>query len=176
MWMKFYLKIAGGSVVIFFKRCFVAIIFGVFVSLISWSVTAVASLKIEQAWSLALPPVSKNGAAYLDIVNHGEKDRLLGASAEIADEVQIHIIETIDGQMKMQHLHSVEISKHGSLHFQPGAMHLMLLGLKQPLEAGKEYPLILEFEEAGLVEVNVTIQSHQPEISEKHHSSHGNTE
>jgi len=28
-------------------------------------------IKVENAWSLPLPPVSKNGAAYLTVMNHG---------------------------------------------------------------------------------------------------------
>ena len=40
----------------------------------------------------------------------------------------------------------------------PGAVHIMLVGLKQPLQAGKSFPLTLEFEKAGKREVSVAVE------------------
>ena len=40
----------------------------------------------------------------------------------------------------------------------PGAVHIMLLGLKQPLRAGESFPLTLEFEKAGKREVSVAVE------------------
>jgi copper(I)-binding protein len=36
-------------------------------------------------------------------------------------------------------------------------MHVMLMGLKEPLVEGKFFPLTLNFERAGTVEVTVTV-------------------
>jgi copper(I)-binding protein len=56
----------------------------------------------------------------------------------------------------------------------PGSgFHLMLLGLKQPLRPGEQFPLLLKFRQAGAVKVTVTVQ--QPERAgtlEKKASSH----
>jgi copper(I)-binding protein len=35
----------------------------------------------------------------------------------------------------------------------------MLVGLKQPLQAGDKFPMTLSFEKAGKVEVSVTVDS-----------------
>jgi hypothetical protein len=37
--------------------------------------------------------------------------------------------------------------------------HFMLIGLKKPLNAGDKFPLTLNFEKAGRIEVSVTVQA-----------------
>ena len=38
-------------------------------------------------------------------------------------------------------------------------MHLMLIGLKEPLKEGASFPMTLQFERAGTVEVKVVVQA-----------------
>jgi copper(I)-binding protein len=137
----------------------------------AWS----AGIMVDKAWSLPLPAVSKNGAAYLVIQNHGSADTLLSASSDIAEQIQFHTIVQIDGQMKMQQLESVKIPMHGSINFEPGAMHIMLLGLKEPLEEGDHYTLKLNFEKAGEVDVMVMVQMNAEGSIKGDHSSHTNS-
>jgi hypothetical protein len=59
----------------------------------------------------------------------------------------------------MVQIPNVEIPAHGKVSFQPGGNHVMLFGLTQPLKAGEEFPLTLEFEKAGKVEVQVQVES-----------------
>jgi copper(I)-binding protein len=42
---------------------------------------------------------------------------------------------------------------------QPGGLHIMLQGLKQPLDAGSSLPLILEFRDAGMLTVQVPVKA-----------------
>jgi copper(I)-binding protein len=41
----------------------------------------------------------------------------------------------------------------------PGGLHLMLVGLKQPLKEGDRYVLTLKFEKTGTVQAPVTVAS-----------------
>ncbi|HIM97483.1 MAG TPA: copper chaperone PCu(A)C, partial [Gammaproteobacteria bacterium] len=51
---------------------------------------------------------SPNGAVYLTLTNHGaHPDKLLGASAEIAERVEVHSHILEDGMMKMRRVDSV---------------------------------------------------------------------
>ena len=54
---------------------------------------------------------------------------------------------------------SVEIPPGGEAKLAPRGTHVMLMGLKAPLVAGKSFPLTLEFERAGAVEVEAKIQA-----------------
>jgi copper(I)-binding protein len=131
-----------------------------------------AGIMVDKAWSLPLPAVSKNGAAYFSIQNHGSVDKLISASSDIAEQVQFHTIIHIDGQMKMQQLEAVEIPMHGSVHFEPGGMHIMLFGLKEQLEEGNFYSLKLNFEKAGEVDVTVMVQMNAEGGLSGDHSNH----
>jgi copper(I)-binding protein len=46
----------------------------------------------------------------------------------------------------------------GELAFQPGSLHIMLIGLTRDLNAGDEFALTLNFEQAGVVVVSVEVR------------------
>jgi hypothetical protein len=54
----------------------------------------------------------------------------------------------------------VEVPAHGSAELKPLGMHVMLMGLRQPLKEGDTFPLTLVFEKQGevAIKVNVTQQ------------------
>ena len=119
---------------------------------------APGDLSVERPWARALPPVAPNGAAYLRIENAGNAaDRIVSASSPIAGRVELHAHETDGGVMKMRHVHSVEVPAQGAVSFEPGGLHVMLIGLKEPLVAGGSFPLTLGFQNAGELEVTVEI-------------------
>ena len=136
------------------------------------------AISIERPWSRELPPVAPNGAAYLRIENGGKTSaRIVSAHSPVADRVEIHAHEMDAGIMKMRHLHSVEVPAHGAVSFEPGGLHLMLIGLKEPLVAGKGFPLTLVFEEAGEIQVTVRITAGgAPERSGHGNHEHGQTQ
>ncbi|MGI9318505.1 MAG: copper chaperone PCu(A)C [bacterium] len=123
------------------------------------------SLMVGDPWSRPLPEVSINGAAYLSVHNQGAMDdQLIGAETEIAGRVEIHTHVNEDGLMKMIHLEQgVKLPAGEMVNFQPGGLHVMLLGLTSPLTAGKEYMLTLVFETAGKLEVMVSVEDREAE-------------
>ena len=134
---------------------------------------ALGAISVERPWSRELPPVAPNGAAYLRVRNGGVKAvRIVSARSPIAGRVEIHAHEMDAGVMKMRHLHSVEVPARGAVSFEPGGLHLMLVGLKEPLVAGTGFPLTLVFQEAGEIEVTVEVTTGSaPERSR--HGNHG---
>ena len=116
------------------------------------------ALSIERPWSRELPPVAPNGAAYLRIENGGARAaRIVSAHSPVAGRVEFHAHEMDAGVMKMRQLDSVEVPARGAVSFEPGGLHLMLIGLEEPLVAGKGFALTLVFQEAGEVELTVEI-------------------
>jgi copper(I)-binding protein len=63
-----------------------------------------------------------------------------------------------DGVMRMRAVEAVEVPAHGQVALEPGGLHVMLIGLKAPLEEGGSFPLKLVFANAGEVEVVATIE------------------
>ncbi|MDD9981932.1 MAG: copper chaperone PCu(A)C [Gammaproteobacteria bacterium] len=133
---------------------------------------ALGAISIERPWSRELPPVAPNGAAYFRVENGGsETVRIVSVSTPIADRAELHVHETDGGVRKMRHLHEVEVPAGGEVSFEPGGLHVMLIGLK-PLVDGESFPLILGFDEAGTIEVTVDITRER--LTD--HSGHGEHE
>ena len=147
---------------------------GVLACVLSATATAqhymLGDLSIHRPWSRELPPVAPNGAAYFRVENGGSATvRIVSVSTPIADRAELHAHETDGGVMKMRHLHEVEVPAGGEISFEPGGLHVMLIGLKQPLKAGESYPLAVEFDAAGTIEVMVEITRE----GRTEHSGHG---
>jgi copper(I)-binding protein len=60
--------------------------------------------------------------------------------------------------MQMRPLAGVDLPAGQKVTLKPGGMHIMLVGLRQPLKQGDSFPLTLSFEKAGRKEVTVAIQ------------------
>ena len=84
-------------------------------------------------------------------------DRLVRASTPVAEKVQVHQEIDDNGVMKMRELPVVDIGPGAALTFKPGGTHMMIIGLKQPLKKGETFPLTLEFENAGKIDLQVPI-------------------
>jgi periplasmic copper chaperone A len=106
-------------------------------------------------------PGAANGAAYIvRLENKGKQaERLLRASTAVAQRVEMHTM-TMDGTvMRMREVDDVPLAPGAKVEMRPGAgYHFMLLGLKAPLKEGESFPLLLEFERGGKVEVKVVVQ------------------
>ena len=74
--------------------------------------------------------------------------------------VQIHrSTPNADGTVSMVEQERVDVASGESVHFQPGGLHVMLMGLKTPLSAGDTFPLKLEFDNAPDLTIEVTVQA-----------------
>ena len=120
-------------------------------------------VSVHRPWSRELPPVAPNGAAYFQVENGGsESVRIVGASSPVADRAELHTHEMDGGVMKMRHVRAVEVPAKGTASFAPGGLHVMLIGLKKPLVAGESFPLILEFDMAGTIDLTVEVTRDGP--------------
>jgi copper(I)-binding protein len=132
---------------------------------------SVGELHIEHPWSREMPAVAPTAAAYFVVHNKGgEADRLLGASTPHAAKAELHEHIHADGLMKMQQVQNVAIAAGGEVRFEPMGYHVMLFGLKQQAKDGERFPLTLNFEKAGQVEVEIAVQKDAPEPEVNHHA------
>ena len=104
----------------------------------------------------------RNGAAYFaGLENTGSTaDRLLRASTPVAAQVELHTMAVdAHGVMRMREIEGIALAPKTKLQMRPGGpMHLMLIDLKVPLKAGSSFPMTLQFERAGTVEVRVAVE------------------
>jgi copper(I)-binding protein len=118
------------------------------------------SMQVSQVRSPATPPGTRVGAVYLSITNRGAKpDSLLALTSPIAARVEIHRTTMVQGVMQMRPVAALECPAGGTVNIEPGALHIMLLGLTQPLAAGSTFPLSLKFRDAGILVVQVSVKA-----------------
>lgn len=117
-------------------------------------------LTVNNAWARATPPGSSVGGAYFTIVNRGQQaDTLVSVSSPVAATVEMHRTTIESGLSRMRPAGQIVIAPGQTVKAEPGGLHVMLMGLKSPLVAGTQVPLVLKFQQAGAVTVRVAIQS-----------------
>lgn len=98
---------------------------------------------------------SPTTAGYMTLQNRGKTpDRLMSATCACAAKVEAHGMQSQSGRMVMRPAGPVTVPAGKDVAFAPGGLHLMLSGVKAPIEAGTMVPLTLTFEKAGPVKVS----------------------
>jgi periplasmic copper chaperone A len=120
----------------------------------------VGGLEIDNPWSRAVPKGSTVAAGYMTIKNNGPaSDRLTGASTPVAGKVEVHEMSMDNGVMKMRPVAAgLEIKPGETVVLKPESFHLMIMGLKRPIEQGKPFQASLTFEKAGTVNVEFAVE------------------
>jgi copper(I)-binding protein len=117
------------------------------------------AIKIENARIMEPPPGAMVAAAYFTLRNDGPADQLAGASSPVAASAMLHETKIDAGMMSMHHMEGVDLPAGGVVEFAPGARHIMLTGLTQPLVAGGAHPITLTFTHAEPITVNFPVQA-----------------
>ena len=101
-----------------------------------------------------------NGVVYMTVENTGEDDdRLVSARSDVAEAVELHTTNMVEGVMQMRQAEDgVEIPAGEPVVFESGGLHVMLVGLTGSLATGDVFDLELEFEHAGPVTVEVEVR------------------
>ncbi|TNE57000.1 MAG: copper chaperone PCu(A)C [Alphaproteobacteria bacterium] len=110
-----------------------------------------AHVVITDSWTKATAEGGK-GVAYVTLVNEGtEPDRLISVAAQGAQMAEVHNHIQDGNVMRMISVPALEIPASGTLTFEPGGLHIMLMGLEKPLSAGDTLHITLQFQKTGLV-------------------------
>lgn len=98
----------------------------------------------------AVPTLAESnvGVAYVSITNTGTKPlTLIGAQSAVSRKTEIHTHSMQGDIMQMRKIDSVDIPAGGTINMQPGALHLMLIGMRQPLKANQQFDITLTFKD-----------------------------
>ena len=121
--------------------------------------TRAGGIVITQPWSRAAMR-GGSGAAFLTLRNTGTAaDRLLAATTPAAGRVELHSMVRDGDVMRMREQPAIDLPPGQEVVLRPGGLHIMMLGLAQPLDRGATLPLTLRFERAGEVTVQVAVQA-----------------
>ena len=115
------------------------------------------SITIENPYARATAGKATAGGGYLSIHNHGQADKLIAASSDVAAMTQLHTHIHEGNVMKMRPVEAIDVPENGGVELKPGGYHVMFMKLKGPLKEGQHFPLELTFEKAGKVTVEVAV-------------------
>ena len=115
------------------------------------------TVQVSDAW--ARPGLAGgNSAIYFVTENDtAQTDTLLSASSDIAAAVELHMTEMEGDTMQMMPQSEVPIPS-GETTFQPGELHVMLIGLNHDLKPGDTFTVTLDFAAAGEMPLDVTVR------------------
>lgn len=124
----------------------------------------------HDAYVRLLPPTAKITAAFMTLMNHGDKTmKLIKVESDIANKVELHNHIKINGMMKMREVESITIKKNKSIELKPGSYHIMLIGIKKALKKGQEVKLKLYFDDKSSIEVKAPVKDIHTTSKMKHH-------
>lgn len=106
-----------------------------------------AQVTVNDPWVRGTVARQTATGAFMQLLSR-EDGRLVGASTPLADRVEIHEMKLENDVMRMRPVEQLMLSAGSPVELKPGGYHLMLMGLKKPLQEGEELPLTLEFQGA----------------------------
>jgi copper(I)-binding protein len=120
--------------------------------------TRAGDLLVQQPWTRAAGQ-GATGAGFMAISNRGAAaDRLLSVSSPLARAAELHTMIRDGDVMRMRPVQAIEVPGGQTVTLRPGGLHLMLIGLSQPLREGESVPVVLRFERVGPVQVALSVQ------------------
>ncbi|WP_301583877.1 copper chaperone PCu(A)C [Halomonas alkaliantarctica] len=121
------------------------------------------SLIVENPFVREVPPGSPATAAFMTLYNQSDAPvRLIEAQNSITEYTELHDHVVIDEVMQMRQVEAIEIPAQGKVTLAPGGLHLMLIGLSQPVNTGGSVSLNLFFDNGDGIEVVAPIRSVMP--------------
>jgi periplasmic copper chaperone A len=127
---------------------------------------AAAQVKVEGAWVRPTVAGQQGGGGFVTLTSAGA-DRLVGGSTAVAQRFELHSMAMKGDVMQMRQVDAIELPAGKPVKLEPGGLHVMFIGLKQPLAIGSKVPVTLKFEKAGEVKVEFEVAS-RPTAPHKH--------
>jgi iron complex transport system substrate-binding protein len=121
---------------------------------------------VESGWARPTSEGMTMGAGYLTIRNPGPAVHLVAARSALATRVEVHESRLEGGMARMRAVPDLLVGAGQTLRFEPGGLHLMLIGLTTSLRAGAHVPLVLRFEPGGEVAADLVVGDAPPAAHE----------
>ena len=98
-------------------------------------------------------------AAFMIIHNEGQQDdALIAARTEVAAVTELHESKIVNDVMEMHPVEQIVVPAGGNVELKPGGLHVMFMGVHEDLSVGDEFTVVLVFERAGEISVNLTVR------------------
>ena len=118
----------------------------------------VPGLAVQDAW-IRQPPGTDVAAAYLTLRNPTSKPiTIVGIESPVAEHAMIHETKTEGGQSRMRPHEQLLVAPGETVKFEPGGLHVMLHGMKQPVAVGQSISLVLLLADGSKIPVSAVVR------------------
>jgi len=102
-------------------------------------------IHLANAWLRATPGGMTSAAVYGSLINNSAVDELVvSITSELAESAMLHRSVSKDGISRMLHADEILVKAGTQVDFEPGGLHVMLMGLRKPFISGDTVPLRIE--------------------------------
>lgn len=120
-------------------------------------------LEIADAWAGSTPPNAPAGAFYLAIDNGlSHAVTIESVTSDRCESIEIHV-SNIDDQnvMRMRPASDAArtIAPGDTLEMEPGAMHVMCIGMVEPFVEGEQFDYSVSFSDSTVIDGKVTVEN-----------------
>lgn len=114
-------------------------------ALIAFLLAAPASaseIRVDDPWTRATAPGQKVAGGFMRLTADADMT-LVGGSSPVSAHFELHTMRMDDGVMVMRQVENIPLPKGKTVELKPGGLHIMFIGLKQPIKAGDKVPVAL---------------------------------
>jgi len=110
--------------------------------------TWASEVKVQNAWARATAPGQAVAGVFMDLSAERPMS-VVGGTSPAAERVELHTMSMQEGVMVMRKVPEIKLPAGQTVQLKPGGAHIMLIGLKAPLQEGQTVPLTLQVRDAG---------------------------
>jgi copper(I)-binding protein len=125
-----------------------------------WATGAADRIQATDPSVRAVPPGQDQTGAYVTLRNTDQQAHALVKAASPAARVtELHTVVDEGGMKKMRPVPRMDIQAGGETKLQPGGLHIMLIGLRQPLAGGAHVAITLTFEDGSSKDISAPVRA-----------------
>ena len=125
--------------------------------------SAADEIVVQNPYARAVATGQANSAMFMTVMNHGKTDHaIVSASGTVAKAIELHNHVNEGGMMRMRPVDKIDVKAGGMTQLQPGGLHVMLIGLNQPLQEGDTVNIELKFEDGSTKMVMAPVKNAAP--------------
>jgi hypothetical protein len=117
-----------------------------------------AEVTVKEPWVRATVAQQKASGAFMTLTSTSDV-KLVSASSPVAETVEVHEMAIENDVMKMRAVSAIPLPAGKPVELKPGGYHVMLMGLKQPLQAGDTVPVTLVIEDKNQKRESIEVQA-----------------
>lgn len=120
--------------------------------------TLADTVKVENAWVRATAPGQKVAGGFMTLTADADM-ALVGGTSPVSKFFELHFMKMENGVMEMREMKEIPLPKGKAVSLEPGNLHVMFIGLKNPIKEGQKVPMTLILKGGDGKEQKLTVEA-----------------